>query len=238
MVLKKHTRGICVVALCLAVFCTLAGCAPDLGNIENSEDFYKKFPTVDFVGSDLEVVNKKSEDFYNDEAVNDFNRKDFESPVAGDAYKYMAVFAGESVSVEEFAIYVRSDKDVTFSVCVYVKNGLPETIATGGESDFEKYTDSETGEEKTRLKEFDEPQKSDAVATKTVSLKKDEWTALYIRSFDVSDNNKNVVSIVNGECLLFQFVNNCVAYDNDGNLIENEYPSANVSFTAMLIRVG
>ncbi len=238
MVLKKHLGGICFVALCTVVCCTLAGCAPDLGNIENSEDFYKKFPTVDFVGSDLAVVDKKSEDFYNDAAVNDFNRKDFESPVESDAYKYMAVFAGENVSVEEFAIYVRSDEDVTLGVCVYVKNGLPEIIATGGESDFEKYTDSETGEEKTKLKEFDEPQKSDAAATKTVSLKKGEWTVLYIRSFDVPDNNKNAAELIKDECLLFQFVNNCVEYDADGNLIENEYASVKVSFTAMLIRVG
>ncbi len=235
---KKDEKGFFVFAICLVVCCVLVGCSPNLGSIENEEDFYKKFPSVEFVGSDLKVVEKESKDLYNESAVNDFNHKDFVSPVDSDTYKYMAVFAGEDVSVEEFAIYVRSDKDVTFSVCVYLKSGLPESIATGGESDFEKYTDSDTGEEKTRLKEFDEPQKSDAVATKKLSLKKDEWTALYIRSFDAQSSKKSALELQKDVCLLFQFANNCVAYDQEGKLIENEYPSANVSFTAMLIRVG
>lgn len=235
---KKDGKVFFVFVICLIVCCVLAGCAPNLGNIDSAEDFYKKFPSVKFVGSDLAVVEKESKRLYNESALNDFNRKDFISPVESDAYKYMAVFAGESVSVEEFAIYVRSDKDVTFGVCVYLKNGLPEIIATGDESDYEKYTDTETGEEKTRLKEFDEPQKSDAVATKTLSLKKGEWTALYIRSFNAQKAGKSALELQKDACLLFQFTNNCVAYDGEGKLIENEYPSANVSFTAMLIRVG
>ncbi len=233
MVHKKGGKSFLAFAICLIVCCVLVGCSPNLGNIDNEEDFYKKFPSVKFVGSDLKVVEKESKYLYNESAVNDFNNKDFESPIESDAYKYMAVVVGEDVSVEEFAIYVRSDADITFSVCVYVKEGLPKVIATGGESDFETDTDGTTK----RLKEFDEPQKSEAVATKTVSLKKEEWTALYIRSF--KSDNSSVVKLVGGkECLLFQFANNCVAYDQEGNLIENEYPSANVSFTAMLIRVG
>ncbi len=234
MVHKKGGKSFLAFAICLIVCCVLVGCSPNLGNIDNEEDFYKKFPSVKFVGSDLKVVEKESKYLYNESAVNDFNNKDFESPIESDAYKYMAVVVGEDVSVEEFAIYVRSDADITFSVCVYVKEGLPKVIATGGESDFETDTDGTTK----RLKEFDEPQKSEAVATKTVSLKKGEWTALYIRSFDALGSGKSALQLQEGSCLLFQFANNCVAYDQEGNLIENEYPSANVSFTAMLIRVG
>ncbi len=236
MVHKKGGKSFFAFAICLVVCCVLVGCSPNLGNIENEEDFYKKFPSVKFVGSNLEVVEKESKYLYNESAVNDFNHKDFESPIESDAYKYMAVVVGENVSVEEFAIYVRSDADVIFSVYAYAKS-LPQTIATGGESDFETYTDKD-GNEKTRLKEFDEPKNSDAVASKTVSLKKGEWTALYIRSFDALGSGKSALQLQEGSCLLFQFANNCVAYDQEGNLIENEYPSANVSFTAMLIRVG
>lgn len=238
MVHKKGGKSFLAFAICLIVCCVLAGCSPDLGNIENEEDFYAKFPYVKFIAKDTAVVEKESKYFYNDEAVNDFNQKGFESPIASDAYKYMAVFAGENVSVEEFAIYVRSDKDVIFSVYAYMKNELPNTIATGDESDLETYTDETTGEEKTRLKTFDEPKTSEAAASLKVSLKKDEWTALYIRSFNALGSGKSALELQKDSCLLLQFANNCVAYDSEGNLIENEYPSANVSFTAMLIRVG
>ncbi len=238
MSLKKGKKSFFVFAICLIVCSVLVGCSPDLGNIDTKEDFYKKFPSVKFVESDLGIVEKESKDLYNEDAVNNFNHDDFRSPVASDAYKYMAVFAGENVSVEEFAIYLRADKNVVFDVYVYVGSGLPEKIATGGESDYETYTDSETGEEKTRLKQFGEPNKSTAVATKKMTLEKDEWTALYIRSFYTSGSGKSAVELTKDGCLLFQFANNCVAYDSEGKLIENEYPSANVELTAMLIRVG
>ncbi len=71
-----------------------------------------------------------------------------------------------------------------------------------------------------------------------MTLEKDEWTALYIRSFYTSGSGKSAVELTKDGCLLFQFANNCVAYDSEGKLIENEYPSANVELTAMLIRVG
>lgn len=234
---KRGARRIFILATCLAVCCLLSSCGPDLGQITDITDYEKKFTEVEFVKSDLVAVKKSVGDLYNDTAVNDFNKEDFNPPTESDMYKYMAVVAGEKVYVDEFVIYVRSEEDVTLVVYVYKAEKLPETIATGGDGDKEPYEDETTGEGKTRLKSFDEPNETDAIAKATVALKKGKWTPLSVVGAKANDGEKTKFSFEKDEIMLFQFANNRVKYDEKGEIIENEYPSATICFTAMLIRV-
>ncbi len=240
MALKKSAKRI-LAALSAAICAVCVSCGPDLGNVEDESDYASKFPSVKFVGSDLNVSEKTIGDLYNDNAVNNFNRKDFVCPTESDAYKYMAVFAGEDLSVEEFAVYLRSGTDVTLNVCVYGADGLPSVIAKGDEDDFETVTESgesTSAEEKKKPKKFDEPVRENAAAEVTVSLKANEWKSFSVKTWKKDGGKEASIRLEKGGCLLFQFCNNCVVYDNEDKIIRNDNPAVEICFTAMLIRVG
>ena len=221
MPLKKSVKR--VLAAVLATMCVLfVSCAPDLGDVENEEDYDNKFPGVKFVKSDISVSEMKIGELYNESAVNNFNDKNFESPTESDEYKYMAVFVreDEDLSVKEFAIYLRSEEDVTLDICVYRAAELPEIIATG-DSDKDFKTSASTGEfgessespsavEKKELKTFDEPTRENAVAEISVPLKAGKWVSFSVRTWKTDDGQKSSILLEKGSCLLFQFRNNCV----------------------------
>ena len=240
MALKKSVKRIS--SAILAAICVLfVSCGPNLGNIEDEEDYGKKFPGVKFVKSDLDVSETTIGALYNDSAVNNFNDKDFVCSTESNAYKYMAVFTGEDLSVKEFAIYLRSDADVALDICVYNADDIPSVIATGSDVDFETYTDAEDSSsagEKRELKEFDEPTRENAVAEVSVSLKAGKWGSFSVRTWEIDNERKSSIFLKNGSCLLFQFRNNCVVYDDEEKIVRNDNPPVKICFTAMLICVG
>ncbi len=228
-----------IVAVC-AVWCfavCFAGCAPDLGK----EDYRQKIAEeVSLVKDNGEVLSVKAEELYSDNAINNFNRSDFECPTASNAYRYMAVFAKDEVTVEEFVIYMRSETDVTMEMSVYlgILTGDTET-GTGTETDTE--TDTETGERPEQTTPYDELAKVDAVAEVTVVLKANQWTSVSVGKWRIAGAVGSSVVLEEGHCLLFRFNNNCVRYDADGKTVanvENKDLPARICFTAMLIRVG
>ena len=232
---KHNIKAIFCALVCVLLCFSACGCFPDLGEIENETDYKAKFSSVEFVKSDLYHAEKSITDLYNSKAV-DFSAEDFVCPTESNRYKYMAVFAGEDVEVSEFALYLCSETDVVMHINVYSADGLPGIIALGTDDDKETYIDPDTGDEKTRLKTFDEPNSTDALASVTVSLKANEWNSFSITKWLVNTQNLGSVSIEKGKCLLFQFANNCIVYDSEG-IAKSEYPSASVCFTAMMIRV-
>ncbi len=234
---KKNTRKF--LAILLASICLVfVSCAPDLGNVKDEADYAKKFNAVTFVKSDLTKQTLSILDLYNPSAVNDFNKSDFKCPTDLNAYKYMAVFAGEDISVKEFAIYLRSEKDVDFSVYVYEAKEVPKRIATGNyDEDTEEYVNPETGEKERRIrKDFDEPFKDDAVAEVKVALKANKWQSFRITDWKTGGGKSSSIDLSSGRCLLFQFENNCVRYDED-TLVADKDLVTEVCFTAMLIYV-
>ena len=231
----KSTRAFLCCLLCLLIGCFSVGCFPDLGKIDNAEDYQKKFSDVSLIKSNLSVQHLSINDFYNDNAL-DFNNVDFVCPTEDNEYKYMAVFAGQDVSVQEFVVYLCSSVDTVVSLYAYKSANLPSTIATGLEDDFESYVDPDTGEEKSKLKSFDEPDKKDAIAQIKVSLKANNWESFSIKSWNIDSNKQSAVKIEKDNCLLFQFANNCIKYDDVGNVVK-ENDSISLRFTAMLIRV-
>lgn len=253
LLIKKTAKR--VLAAVLAAICVLfVSCAPDLGDVENESDYGEKFPGVKFVKSDLNVSEMSIGELYNESAVNNFNDKNFESPTESDKYKYMAVFVreDEDLSVKEFAIYLRSEADVTLNICVYRAAGLPETIATGdsnkdfkpsasiGESgESSESSESSSAIEEKELKKFDEPTRENAVAEVAVLLKAGKWVSFSVRTWKTDDGQKSSILLEKGSCLLFQFQNNCVVYDNEGKIVRNDdNPPVAICFTAMLICVG
>ncbi len=232
----KNTKAFLCCLLCLIVCFVAVGCIPDLGEIDDAEDYQKKFSSVVFVKQDLSKQSLSINDLYNDDAV-DFNKADFHCPTQESEYKYFAVFAGEDVSVEEFVLYLYSQEDVVVTMYVYKANDVPSVIATGNlDSDSETYTNPDTGEENTRIKTFDEPDKTTAVAQITVSLKAGQWKSFGVKSWTIDGEKKSVVSLEKDSCLLFQIANNRVVYNQDGQPAK-ELNSAKLRFTAMLIRV-
>ena len=231
----KNTKTFLCCLLSVFVCCFFAGCFPDLGEIENAEDYQKKFSGVDFIKDDLTKNSLLITDLYNDDAV-DFNNKDFQCPTDSNAYKYIAVFAGQNVTVQEFVLYLRSEQDAVVNMYVYSAGDLPSVIATGNLSDDqETYTDPDTGDEKTRIKTFDEPNKTDAIAQVTISLKANEWKSFGIKSWKIDDKQLPSFELKKDNCLLFQVANNCVHYNEAGQAEKTD--SVKLCFTAMLIRV-
>lgn len=255
---KKSAKRV-LVAFLTAASAVFGACAPDLGNIKDADDYKKKFPAVTFIKSDCSYAETEISDLYNEKAVNDFNKKDFECPTGSDAFKYMAVQAGEDLSVKEFAVYVRSETDATLNIGVYGVEKLPEKdkIATGTDADFEPDTDtgtdtdagtdadtgtdsgeSSSGGETRKLKDFDDPKHEDAVAEITVSLKANEWKSFSVKTWKKGGGTESRIRLEKDSWLLFQFRNNCVVYDDAGKIVGNENPPAKIGFTAMLICVG
>lgn len=223
-------------SICLIVICTLLmGCFPDLGAVSSADDYADKFSSVKFVKKDLIVESMSITELSNDNAINNFQKKDFVCPTESNAYKYMAVFAGQTVKIKEFAIYLKSETDVKLSICVYNLSDLPSVIAIGTDDDYETYQDPDSGEEKTKLKDFDEPKDEDAIATLNISLKANVWNSFVIKSWTTDREKKSNFTLNEDRCLVFQIKNNCIRYNSSLN--ENPLDSANICFTSMLIYV-
>ncbi len=225
----------CLLSVILLCFSSLTGCFPDLGNISDSADYESKFPTVGLIRKNLSIENLSVTDLYNDNAVNHFNDSDFVPPTESNAYRYMGVFAGEDVNVKEFALYLRSETDVTLEISVYCLSKLPTKIATGESDDWETYTNPDTGVEETRLKSFDEPTSDKAVAKLTLTLKANVWNSFTVTSWNIGGTRSDTVTVPENHCLLFKFENNCVGYDKDGK--KQDATPAVFCMTAMLIYV-
>ena len=169
--------------------------------------------------------------------MNDFIKKDFVPPTDSDAYKYMAVFAGEDVNIKEFALYVKAESDEKFCINIFIADTLPTIIATGKESDdTETITDPDTGTETTTVKGFDEPKKTNAVASVTLGVQKNSWKSFSVKSWKQGETKSDSIALKKDQCLLFQFENNCVFYEG-GTKTQNELNKTKVCFTAMLIYV-
>ncbi len=226
---KRLLSFICLIAISVLLF----GCMPDL-NIEDEADYGKKFPSVKFVNNDLTVVSMPITDLYNDNALNNFRKDDFVCPTKSNAYKYMGVFAGENVEIREFAIYLCSKSDARLNIEAYIVSDMPSSIATGTDTDFETYTDEDTGEEKKRLKSFDEPKSENKIGSITVSVKAGNWTSFTLKQWTDGTNSASSVALEKDKCLLFKINNNCVTY-NDQEGIEKGDEKIEMCFTAMLI---
>ncbi len=249
---KKTKRILTSVSAVIIAFAygVFVSCSPDLGEIKDENDYAEKFPRVEFVKYDPYEENdvKGIKDLYNAAAVNDFNDESFVCPTESNAYKYMAVFAGEDLSVSEFAVYLRSETKAVLDIDVYLASGLPTIIAVGDERDFTSdgsVSDPEgsPSDERKTLKVFDEPRREDAVAEVSVTLKANEWTSFSVKRWKVNGEQESNIRLKKSEeggmagncCLLFQFRNNCVVYDEDEKP-DVETP-VKICFTAMLIRV-
>lgn len=229
---KRSLEKLLIVAICLVITVSATGCAFDLGKITDENDFYAKFPSVTFIKDDTTADEVETKRLYNKGAVNDFV-----CDLENNRYKYMAVEVGEDLNVDEFAIFVNSASSVTLGVELFIADKIPEKIATGKESD-DFYTEEEDGEKKKKLKVFDEPESKDRVAAATVGLKENEWKSFAIKDFSVGEESLSSVELQKGKYLLFRFVNNCVKYDEEGQIVgRDEYPQVEMTFTAMLIRV-
>lgn len=235
-VCKKVFTSFFSISLCIVLFITFSGCF-DLGEIKDVEDYETKFCDIKFVKEDLSIAEKSIIDLYNDSAVNDFTKNDFVPPTDSDAYKYMAVFAGEDVNIKEFALYVKAESEEKFCINVFVADKLPTIIATGVEADdTETITDPDTGTETSVIKTFDEPKGTNAVANITLSVKNNSWTSFSITSWKQGETRANSITLKKDQCLLFQFENNCVFYEGNTKA-KNELTKTKVCFTAMLIYV-
>ncbi len=235
LVLKNKNIFLSISLIVICVF--LVGCFPNLGNVADEKDYSDKFSSVKFVRNDLIVKSMSITDLSDDNAINNFQKKDFVCPTESNAYKYMAVFAGQTVNIKEFAIYLRSESDVNLSICVYNLLDIPSKIATGNsEEDYETYTDPDTGEEKQKLKDFDEPVKDNAIATINITLKANVWESFTIKNWNIGGNRQSSFTLNENTCLLFQIQNNCVFYNKTESLDE-ALEKAKICFTAMLIYV-
>ena len=177
---------------------TLTGCY-DLGDAaETDEEYCDLYPEIKVIYGADDVDSYDMEDFYNEEAVNDFK-----SPMDEDDrhyYSYILIEVDKDISVGSIAVHFDSTEAETLSVSFFVLNesDLPSKIYTGKGG---KYKQSECNE----------PDPKNAIGKATRKLKGivDKWEAIYLAAWTDGETTSKRHNVSKGQYIVLRLDNNC-----------------------------
>ena len=202
----------------------LTGCY-DLGDAtETDEEYCDLYPEIRVVYGADDVDSYDMEDFYNEEAINDFK-----SPMDEDErryYSYLMIKVDDDISVGSIAVHFESTEVETLCVSFFVLNDseLPSKIYTGNGG---KYKQSECNE----------PDPANAVGKASCKLKgvAGKWQAAMLSSWLDGETAVKRKQVSKGQYIVLRLDNNC--YDpvlNDLDVAEEAWQKAKETYDEKL----
>ena len=185
--------------ICIALIpLVLSGCY-DLGDAtEDDEEYCALYSEIRLIDGADDVTYYTMEDFYNKEAVNDF-----ESPMDEDErkeYSYVIIKVEEDLSLGDIAVYFESTQEETLSVSFFIldESDLPTKVYTGKDGKY-------------KLSECDEPISSRTVGKASCSLVgvADKWRSIYLHSWSDGETATKRHDIASGQYIVMRLDNNC-----------------------------
>ena len=196
MLIKKKVLFLllCITLLSL----TLSGCY-DLGDAtETDEEYCDLYPEIKVIYGSDDSDSYDMEDFYNEEAVNDF-----ESPMDEDDrkyYSYLTIKVAKDISVGSIAVHFESTEEETLSVSYFVldESALPSKIYTGKTGTY-------------KLSESDEPDPANALGHSSCTLKgvADKWQAAMLSAWIDGETTSKRHDVSEGQYIVLRIDNNC-----------------------------
>ena len=196
MLIKKKVLFLllCITLLSL----TLSGCY-DLGDAtETDEEYCDLYPEIKVIYGSDDSDSYDMEDFYNEEAVNDF-----ESPMDEDDrkyYSYLTIKVAKDISVGSIAVHFESTEEETLSVSYFVldESALPSKIYTGKTGTY-------------KLSESDEPDPANALGHSFCKLKgvADKWQAAMLSVWGSGETASKRRDVSEGQYIVLRLDNNC-----------------------------
>ena len=232
MTFKKIVSACFTFCLMATLAVAMSGCE-DLGAFENTNEYYRSFGNVVLISGTTgeEEPYSVGTYFYNENSREDFLEGDDRVPYSD--YMYMAIPFNSSIDMDTFALYLRSESDVTVYINAYVISKLEWEAIRGSDADSEESTgDSESGE-----KVYDNPDAK--IGEATVHLKNGKWNSFALDAFQTSGGLQKSIQIESGQYVLLQFRNNCVGENQQAYVDPDtgfELPKANMTMTNLLIR--
>ena len=195
MLIKKKVFFL-LIGIVILLF-ALTGCY-DLGDATLSdEDYCQTYPEIRVIDASAEVDYYTMEDFYNEEAVNDFK-----TPMSEDdrsEYSYLIVRVDKDLSIGEVSIFLDSTVKETVQASFFVldEGDLPTRVYTGPDGRYS-------------LSEMDEPSDNQVLATTTARLTgvANKWNAVYLRQWGTSEERIKRQAVKEGQYLVVRFDNN------------------------------
>ena len=185
--------------ICLTtLFLTLSGCY-DLGEAtETDEEYCELYPEIKVIYGSDDVDSYDMEDFYNEEAVNDFK-----SPMDEDDrhyYSYLTIKVAKDISVGSIAVHFESTAAETLTISYFVldEGDLPSKIYTGKSGTY-------------RLSESDEPDPAKAIGHSSCKLKgvANKWQAAMLTAWIDGGTASKRHSVSEGQYIVLRIDNNC-----------------------------
>ena len=195
MLIKKKALFLLISIVILSF--ALTGCY-DLGDATLSdEDYCQTYSEIRVIDASGDVDYYTMEDFYNEEAVNDFK-----TPMSEDdrsEYSYLIVKVDKDLSIGEVSVYLDSTVKETVQASFFVldEGDLPTRVYTGPGGRYS-------------LSEMDEPSDSKVLATTTARLAgvAGKWNAVYLRQWGTGEKRIKRQEVKEGQYLVVRFDNN------------------------------
>ena len=195
MLIKKKVFFLLISIVILSF--ALTGCY-DLGDATLSdEDYCQTYSEIRVIDASGDVDYYTMEDFYNEEAVNDFK-----TPMSEDdrsEYSYLIVRVDKDLSIGEVSIFLDSTVKETVQASFFVldEGDLPTRVYTGPGGRYS-------------LSEMDEPSDSLVLATTTARLAgvAGKWNAVYLRQWGTGEERIKRQEVKEGQYLVVRFDNN------------------------------
>ena len=240
MRLKKIVRA-CFV-LCITAIFTIAVCGcEDLGDFDDTEEYYSTFMDEDSENGEVFLINGSSKAaigysikdfFYNKESKENFLEEDDGTYHGVDYsdYVYMAIPLSRDIEMDSIALYLKSHENATLYINVYLTDGIPSNYkaiednvipdgTTGGASDGTTggASDGTTGgtSDGTTTPTYDDPDYQTRVGDIVVYLEKDKWNSFVLDTFIVDKIAQKSIKIQKGQYILLQIRNNSGVRDFD-----------------------
>ena len=196
MLIKKKVLFLLIGLTLLSL--TLTGCY-DLGDAtKTDEEYCELYPEIKVIYGSNDSDSYDMEDFYNEEAVNDF-----ESPMDEDDrkyYSYLTIKVAKDISVGSIAVHFESTEEETLSVSYFVldESALPSKIYTGKTGTY-------------KLSESDEPDPANALGHSSCKLKgvADKWQAAMLSAWIDGETTSKRHDVSEGQYIVLRIDNNC-----------------------------
>lgn len=188
-------------SMLIALSVILCGCY-DLGEaFEEDEEYRANYSEIILLDNNSVRSYYTMDDFYSDQAVNDFI-----SPMSEEQrgeYSYILIKTENNLSLGEVAIYFDSTVEAYVSVSVFILDGdkLPTKVYVGKDGEYD-------------LDECDEPDVSEKLASvvfHTVETP-NKWKDMCLKNWSTDGTKVKRKAIEGGQYLVFRIDNNC--YDH------------------------
>ena len=195
--------------LSITIIPLIFGGCYDLGDAAQTDDEYcDNFAEIRFIDANSSASYYSMEDFYNEEAVNEFK-----TPMDEDdrsEYTYILIKVDKDLSLGDLSVFFDSTVGGTLSVSFFIldEGDIPTKVYTGAGGKY-------------KLSESDEPDDRLMVAKTSCRLegKVGKWNSAYLKTWGVNNERLKSMEIKEDQYLVLRLDNNCC--DSEQRLIDS-----------------